>query len=259
LDCYPDFTVSLSDPHVLKALTLNIKTSGYKILEGVQPLALIYRIYYKCTRTNMNFQAISRSPRNQTLLIQSTQGNANIRVAHTTKWSDISLPQRWSLTNESFNPINVSHNLDNLDYIKQYLDGIVKIDFGHRSKPNLHIEEIIQTSSSRLTKGKTPTRHSFAGSTTTEGLKRRDLDLEKDLRSLKLKRVQTSSQVSHPCYTAHSQLEEEESQGGNVSPMESDFIVEIVVDPQLCTLRKPFEIDYKRLNEDIESEADLER
>jgi hypothetical protein len=41
--------------------------------------------------------------------------------------------------------------------------------------------------------------------------------------------------------------------------MESDFIVEIVVDPQLCTLRKPFEIDYKRLNEDIESEADLER
>jgi hypothetical protein len=26
-DCYPDFTISLSDPHILKALTLNIKTS----------------------------------------------------------------------------------------------------------------------------------------------------------------------------------------------------------------------------------------
>jgi len=50
-DCFPDFTVSLSDPHILKVLTLSIRTQGYKILEGVQPLALIYRIYYKCTGT----------------------------------------------------------------------------------------------------------------------------------------------------------------------------------------------------------------
>ena len=27
-DCYPDFTLSLSDPHILKALTLNIQTAG---------------------------------------------------------------------------------------------------------------------------------------------------------------------------------------------------------------------------------------
>jgi len=137
---------------VLKALTLNIKTSGYKILEGVRPLALIYMIYYKCIGTNMNFQAISKSPKNQTLLIQSTRGNASIRVPHTIKWTDISLPQQWSLTNESFKPVNVSHNLDNLDYIKQYLDGTVKIDFGHRPKPNLHIEKVPRSSSSRLTK-----------------------------------------------------------------------------------------------------------
>jgi hypothetical protein len=76
-DCYPDFIVSLSDLYMLKALTLNIKTSGYRVLEGVQPLALIYRIYYKCIGTNMNFQAITRSPKNQTLLIQSNQNNAN--------------------------------------------------------------------------------------------------------------------------------------------------------------------------------------
>jgi len=164
-------------------------------------------------------------------LIQSTRGNASIRVPHTIKWTDISLPQQWSLTNESFKPVNVSHNLDNLDYIKQYLDDTVKIDFGHRPKPNLHIEEVPRSSSSRLTKNKTPAKHSFADSTTMEGLKRRDLDLEKDLRSLKLKGVQTSSQVSHPCYTADNQLEEEESQGGNVSPTEFDFIVETTVDP----------------------------
>jgi hypothetical protein len=101
------------------------------------------------------------------LLIQSSQSNANIRVPHNIKWYDISLSQNWSLTNES-HPINLSHNLNNLDYIKQYPDGTVKIDFSPRTKPNLHIKDIMQSSSSRLTKDKTPARHSFAGSTTTE-------------------------------------------------------------------------------------------
>jgi len=177
----------------------------------------------------------------------------------------------------------ISHNLDNLDYIQQYLDGTVKISFDRRfetnPKPNLLIEELPRSSSSRqeaprssssrlevprsrssrLPKDKIPARHSFAGSTTTEELKRRDLELERELRNLKLKGVHTSSQVSHPCYTADSQLEDEESQGGNASPMESDFIVETTVDPQLCTLRKPFKTDWNGLNEDIESEANLER
>jgi hypothetical protein len=129
------------------------------------------------------------------------------------------------LTNESFKPEIVRHNLDNLDYIQQYLDGTVNISFDHGSesklKPNLLIEELPRSSSSRLEvprsrssrlhKDKVPARHSFAGSTSTEELKRRDLELEKELRNLKLKGVQTSSQVSHPCYTTDSQLEDEES------------------------------------------------
>ncbi|KAM1810595.1 hypothetical protein ACFX12_027337 [Malus domestica] len=53
-DCFPDLTISLSDPHMLKALTLNIKTSGYKVLEGTQPLALIYRIYYKVSESSIS-------------------------------------------------------------------------------------------------------------------------------------------------------------------------------------------------------------
>jgi len=86
--------------------------------------------------------------------------------------------------------------------------------------------------------------------------------LEKELRKLKLKGVQTTSQVSHPCYTANTQLEDEESQEGNASPTKSDFIVETVVDPQLCTLkkpRKPFKIDFDFLEIDFDSESNLER
>jgi hypothetical protein len=74
--------------------------------------------------------------------------------------------------------------------------------------------------------------------------------LEKELRNLKLKGIQTNSQVSYPCYMADNQLEDEESQ---------DFTVETTIEPQLSMLKKPFKIDFKRLNEDLESEANLER
>jgi hypothetical protein len=172
----------------------------------------------------MNFQAINRSPRNQTMLIQSSQSNANIHVPRTINWTDIELPKEWTITNESFKPEIISHNLGNLDYIQQYLDVPVKISFdrgsGSNLKSHLLIEEVERSrssrfeaprsSSSRPPKDKTPARHLFAGSTTTEELKRRDLELEKELRNLTLKGVQTTSQVSHPCYTANTHLEDEE-------------------------------------------------
>jgi hypothetical protein len=71
---------------------------------------------------------------------------------------------------------------------------------------NMSVLEVPRSRSSRQPKDKTPARHSFAGSTSTEELKRRDLELEKELRKLKLKGVHTTSQVSHPCYTTDTQL-----------------------------------------------------
>ena len=35
-DCFPNFTVGLHDPHIMKTLTLNIKTYGTLMLQGVQ-------------------------------------------------------------------------------------------------------------------------------------------------------------------------------------------------------------------------------
>jgi hypothetical protein len=118
----------------------------------------------------------------------------------------------------------------------------------------------------------------FSGSTSTEELKRRDLELEKDLKNLqlekdlknlelekdlKLKQVKTKFQVSYPYYYANSHFLKEKSHKGNNSPTQSDFEdnfeVEPPINPQLSTIRKPFKINYKRLNQDIEFEANLER
>ena len=46
-NCYPDITLTLDDPNIVKTLTLNILTFGYDIDEGSKPLAIIYRIYYR--------------------------------------------------------------------------------------------------------------------------------------------------------------------------------------------------------------------
>ena len=100
-DYFPNFTLSLSDKYLLKALTLNIKTSGYEMLEGSQPLALIYRIYYKCIRTNLNVHALVKSPKDQTLLIQSHASDANIRVPKSIRWNEVTLPNDWFLENET--------------------------------------------------------------------------------------------------------------------------------------------------------------
>jgi hypothetical protein len=44
-DVFPNLTLSLDDINILKALTLNVLTSGYDMEEGSRPLAIIYRIY----------------------------------------------------------------------------------------------------------------------------------------------------------------------------------------------------------------------
>ena len=44
-NCYPDLTLALDDPNIVKALILNIATSGYHMEEGCKPFGLIYRIY----------------------------------------------------------------------------------------------------------------------------------------------------------------------------------------------------------------------
>ena len=50
-NCYPDFTLVLDDPNIVKALTLNIASFGYHMEEGSKLFALIYRLYYRILGT----------------------------------------------------------------------------------------------------------------------------------------------------------------------------------------------------------------
>ena len=144
---------------------------GYNILPGSQPLALIYRIYYKVTGTNMNFQALSKSPKNQTLLIQSHTSNVNVTVPQMIRWSNVKLPQDWYLTTEC-PPKPIQRSLNYLNYIQPYLDGTVKISFDRPVKSTVQSEQLPTPGHSF----KIPARHSFAESSS---ITERDLEADK--------------------------------------------------------------------------------
>jgi hypothetical protein len=205
-DVFPNLTLSLDDINILKALTLNVLTSGYDMEEGSRPLAIIYRIYYKLMKTNLDPQAVIKSAGQSTLLIQSSTHDANVQIPKMIRWDDINLPNEWLLENVS-KPPRVINDSSSLDYIHQYLDGSVKINFS-----DLNIQR----------------RNSFAGSSTTEGLHKRDKEIEDlifpppDHSNFKLQGISTNSQVSSVFYSTKTRPPNHKEDEDD-SPSVSDF------------------------------------
>ena len=79
-NCNLDLTISLEDGAPEKALTLKINTSGYQMIEGSRPLALVYRIYYKLLKTNLNPQALLKDPKDKTLLLQASADDIQVDI-----------------------------------------------------------------------------------------------------------------------------------------------------------------------------------
>ena len=97
-NCYPNFALNLFDRNIMDALTLNIKTNGYCMKEGLEPLAIIYRIYYKLMKTTIDPQSmVEASPKGHTLLLQASTPNSRLRVPQQIQWKDINLPEQWQL------------------------------------------------------------------------------------------------------------------------------------------------------------------
>jgi hypothetical protein len=46
------------------------------MLDGAQPLVIVYRIYYKLMKTTLEPQALMESPKGKTLLLQASTDNS---------------------------------------------------------------------------------------------------------------------------------------------------------------------------------------
>ncbi|KAL7212929.1 hypothetical protein ACSBR2_015595 [Camellia fascicularis] len=98
------------------------------MLDGAQSIALIYRIYYKCIKTNLNVHALAKSPKDKTLLIQGSTTDVNIEVLKTILWKDITLLEKWLTVNGNYSHKN-QYDSNDLHRIQQYDDGSVQISF----------------------------------------------------------------------------------------------------------------------------------
>ena len=135
--------------------------------EGSKPLAIIYHIYYRLLKTNLNPHARLKNTSDKTLLIQCSTPNAKVQIPRMIHWKYITLSKEWLLEREA-QPAKFAFDELNLDHIQQYLDGTAKINFGN-SKP-LMINE---------------GRYSFVGSTASENISKQDQDLNDYRRILK--------------------------------------------------------------------------
>ena len=106
-----------------------IETSGYNMLEGVQPLVIVYRIYYKLIKTTLEPQVLMESPKGKTLLLQTSTNNSHTRVPTQINWDEVKLPNKWLLKNVT-QPTLVQNTLEgDIDYIDQQPDGSISINF----------------------------------------------------------------------------------------------------------------------------------
>ena len=146
----------------MDALTLNVKTDGYYMKEGSEPLAIIYRIYYKLTKTTLDPQTIADpSPKGPTLLLQASTTNSRLRVPQQIQWKDINLPEQWQL--QAVTPTPKIENTEP-NFITQKIDGTVIISFNNNDR---HTNSLIRpnTSSGRKTPMMFTPRSSFSSRT----------------------------------------------------------------------------------------------
>ncbi|KAG7989933.1 hypothetical protein I3843_03G262300 [Carya illinoinensis] len=253
-DCFPDLPLALNDPNILKALTLNITTSGYDMIKGSKPLAVIYRIYYMVLKSTLNPKTVLKSTEGKTLLIQSSTPDANVKVPTMIHWKDISLPNEWIL-NQEVSPAPILTAKPDLDYIQQYLDGTVKISFDPTPATSFR-------------------RNSFVGSRSSfnpaaEDCERRDQNLNIFLKDsakaaqpvlnnsdLKMKGLSTSSQITSAFYSAKDvetskgtsikeEANKDDENTSTLSPTASDMAASIAHLPSQLNVinRNYFEID----------------
>ena len=135
-NCFPDLTVSLDDKNILDVLFLNVKLHGYDMKEGFVPITLVYRVQYKVMNyITSNFLKTKCDKSGETTLFLTDETKTNVIVPKTIQWSDITLPERWSL--EKATPALPRVTPDFHDII-QHQTGKVELVFDRRNSFFIH-------------------------------------------------------------------------------------------------------------------------
>ncbi|KAL0004657.1 hypothetical protein SO802_012218 [Lithocarpus litseifolius] len=259
-DYFPNFTMHLHDKNIMKALTLSIKTHGTLMTQGTSQIALIYRVYYKCIKTNMNVGALDRKKVGETLLIQ-TNVQAKIQIPRTLRWDEISFQEDRKLHNENF-PFQIQNpdQDSKLDFFQQLADGSVRLSFDksrfrsplddYRPRSPIDLSRFPSRQPPILLRDRLVSQASSSGPLAPFPRSRRDLGPE-------FQGVKTRSQISIPCYTAKQDSIVDQDDNQKVgSPSGTDMedpYRDNIEDYDLKVLKKDFEPDMVYLGKEFDS------
>ncbi|KAG9442223.1 hypothetical protein H6P81_018077 [Aristolochia fimbriata] len=145
---YPDLALSMTDPHLLKALSLNLITHNYEFRSGSETIAIVYRIYYRVLNTLASHVKVA-SEKGKTTLVESNILSTKTVIPRTLRWDEIEFPSTWQMAEAT-----VPQPLDNreVEQIVQDADGNVEITFA----PNLRRKIPLITATGRRSTGSIP-------------------------------------------------------------------------------------------------------
>ncbi|GAV83838.1 MP domain-containing protein, partial [Cephalotus follicularis] len=130
----PDLTISLTDKNILETLKINIKLHGYNMLPGSEIIAIIHHVHYKATNSICPKSLVSLSKVNlskgETTMMKCVTNDSNILIPQKIKWSDINIPEDWSIQSDTIAPNEENIENTSLHSITQNEEGLVKIRSG---------------------------------------------------------------------------------------------------------------------------------
>ncbi|GAV67206.1 zf-CCHC domain-containing protein/MP domain-containing protein, partial [Cephalotus follicularis] len=125
-DGYPDLTISLTDKNILETLKINIKLHDYNMLPGSEIIAIIHHVHYKATNSICPKSLVNLS-KGETTMMKCVTNDSNILIPQKIKWSDINIPEDWSIQSDTIAPNQENIENTSLHSITQNEEGLVKI------------------------------------------------------------------------------------------------------------------------------------
>ncbi|KAK9707332.1 hypothetical protein RND81_07G189800 [Saponaria officinalis] len=119
-NCFPDYTVDLSDPLIQESLILDLHVSGNKFKEFAKNFAIVFRIYFRLMSSTVNPKFIHEpSSKEETIFIEVHAKDIKTRSLVTTAkslpWDKITIPEVLMIPKEPPTPNMIKQDLDEIE------------------------------------------------------------------------------------------------------------------------------------------------
>ncbi|GAV88916.1 LOW QUALITY PROTEIN: MP domain-containing protein, partial [Cephalotus follicularis] len=257
-DGYPDLTIYLTDKNILETLKINIKLHGYNMLPGSEIIAIIHHVHYKATNSICP-KSLVNLLKGETTMMKCVTNDSNILIPQKIKWSDINIPEDWSIQSDTITPNEENIENTSLHSITQNEERLVKIRFDKTIKTHSTPEDLKKNNYLNICDEKLDKNYDFqphrASTSSIRSGKTNYFDTK-----TKLSEISNQSSILKGIYT---QIDSQNSQNDfqNINEPISPTYSEMKPPSQLMAIiiDEPFEINKDLIRKDFLQEKYLRK